>query len=524
MSQQPRRIAGRYEVRPLDGGGMGTIWQGYDTVLDRLVAIKQIRTDNHPSAALRKELADRFRREARVTAKIEHPGVPAVYDAAIDQDTDDVEQLYLIMQLVRGVTVADLLAEGGPLPVPWAVAIAAQVCAVLSYAHAIPVVHRDLKPSNVMVDVGGNVKVLDFGVAAVLGTDVTRLTRTGQMIGSRDYMSPEQFHGVGVSPRSDLYAVGCLLHEMLTARKVFEGASDPALQHVHNPPTPLRTLRPEVDEAIEQLVLDLLEKAPEDRPPTAQEVFDRLVPFLPTPGPRAPGGSDGAVPDPTWPYRQPLAPRRQAAAPPRVVAPPSSAPRSRPLAASLVERLDAAESQAEQLIDEERFTQAAGVLDEVLSLPEIAAVGNHSRVLEARSTHAAALFLGSDYRRALEAFEALAAEYSRTVGPRDERVLQCRKQAAYCHVELGDSEAALVGFRGLLEELRRSGDDRGLEALELRHQIGILLLSAHRLREAVEVLRPLERDLVAERGPDDADVQEIRDLLTRIRLTGGTWR
>jgi serine/threonine protein kinase len=268
VSSKPRLIADRYEITPLDGGGMATIWRGYDKTLDRLVAIKQIRSDRYHTAAQRRELAERFRREARVTAKIEHPGVPAIYDAAIDRDVSDedsdIERLYLVMQLVNGVTLSDVLAEQGPLPVPWAVAITAQVCAVLSYAHSIPVVHRDLKPSNIMLDQGGNVKVLDFGVAAVLGTDLTQLTETGQVIGSRDYMSPEQFHGAGVSPRSDLYALGCLLHEMLTGRKVFDSASDAALQHAHEAPTPVRAFRAEVEAPIERLVLDLLEKAPEE--------------------------------------------------------------------------------------------------------------------------------------------------------------------------------------------------------------------------------------------------------------------
>jgi eukaryotic-like serine/threonine-protein kinase len=535
VSRQPRLIADRYEVRPLDGGGMGTIWQGYDTVLDRLVAIKQIRSDHHHSAALRRELADRFRREARITAKIEHPGVPAVYDAAIDRESDDVERLYLVMQLVRGVTVSDLLAERGPMPVSWAVSIAAQVCAVLSFAHAIPVVHRDLKPSNVMVDGGGNVKVLDFGVAAVLGTDVTRLTETGQMVGSRDYMAPEQFLGVAVSPRSDLYALGCLLYEMLAGSKLFDGASDPALQHVHNQPTPLRALRHEVDERLERLVLDLLEKAPEDRPSSAHDVFDRLTPFLPLPGDSAiglgnpPGALADAVPDPTRPYRHPLAPRRPGAPSPtpRYTTPPAPVPaphRSHALPAQLAQELAAAECQADILIDEQRFSQAADLLNEVLLSAQIQAVAGHPRVLDVQSMHAATLFLGGDFRRALVAFDELAAVYARVVGADDARVLDCRKQAAYCHAELGDTEAALAAFQALLEHLCRDSDDRGQDALELRRQIGILLLAANRLREAAQVLRPLQQDLVAVRGPDDPDAHEVRDLLARIQLTGGTWR
>ncbi|MDG4789212.1 protein kinase [Micromonospora sp. WMMD1102] len=531
-SPHPRLIAGRYEVQPLDDGGMGTVWQGYDRVLDRLVAVKQIRGDRHHPAELRRELAERFRREARITAKIEHPGVPAVYDAAIDRGTDDVEQLYLVMQLVRGVTVADLLAENGPLPVPWAVSIAAQVCAVLSHAHAIPVVHRDLKPSNVMVDGDGNVKVLDFGVAAVLRTDVTQLTGTGQMIGSRDYMSPEQFHGVGVSPRSDLYALGCLLHEMLAGKRLFDGANDAALQHVHDRPTPLRGLRGDVPEAVERLVLDLLEKAPEDRPVSAQEVFGRLSPFLPAPSAPAaswtgqPDGDPEATADPTRPYRHPLAPRRLVA-PPGVPRPVPSAPspvvaRRQVLPTTLAKELDNAEERASQLVDSDRLSQAVAVLDAALTSADAEGVLDHPRVLELRNTHAAVLFLGGDVRRALTAFEELADAFARKLGPDDLRVLECRKQAAYCHAELGDTDAALAGFRAVQEHVRSQHDDRSQDALELRTQIGILLLAANRLREAARTLRPLYDDLVATRGPDHPETREILDLLTRIRLTGGS--
>jgi serine/threonine protein kinase len=519
-SGQKRLIADRYEVHLIGGGGMATVWQGYDTVLDRLVAIKQIR-DDHQSPEDRQELAERFRREARVTAKIEHPGVPAVYDAAIDHS--DAGRLYLVMQLVHGVTVADLCAEQGPLPVTWAVSIAAQVCAVLSYAHAIPVVHRDLKPSNVMVDNAGNVKVLDFGIAAVLGTDVTQLTQTGQLVGSRDYMSPEQFLGGGVTPRSDLYALGLLLHEMLAGNKVFDGTSHPALQHVNDRPTPLRVLRSDVPQAIERLTLDLLAKAADDRPASAQDVFDRLAPFLPVPGLPVPGNAAAQAadpaPDPTRPYRQPLSPYRVMPAAPSRPTIPTPRNAGHDLAGPLIEALNRAEREANDLIEEERFALAADVLLRVLGSPDVQAVAEHPRVLDVRNTYAAALFLGGEFREALTVFDDLAVAYTRVAGALDERVLECRRQAAYCHAELGDTGAALAGFRSLLRQIP---DERDHEALELRLQIGFLLLAANRLREAGELLRPLQRDIIAVRGPEDAEAQTVRDLLARIRLTGGS--
>lgn len=531
---------------------MATVWRGYDTVLDRLVAIKQIRPDRHYSPEVRRELVERFRREARVTAKIEHPGVPAVYDAAIDVDEDDIERLYLVMQFVHGVTLSDLLAEHGMLPIPWAVAIAAQVCTVLSHAHAIPVVHRDLKPSNIMIANDGSVKVLDFGVAAVLGTGVTRLTETGQIIGSRDYMAPEQFYGVGVTPRSDLYALGCLLHEMLTGRKVFDSARDPALQHVHERPTPVRHHRPEVDEQMERLILDLLAKAPDDRPASAQEVFERLSPFLPAldrprpAGSRRPAPTPG-IPDPTRPYRRPLAPRdHDPTAPPSAdslfspppdfgrIAPPSAdiafgpLPDFSPLPEEVVreqvqrvlDELTAAEEHAASLIEEARFNQAVRVLDQAIEVARERLATDHPRLLELRHTHAAALFLANDYAQALTAFERLAAAYARVGGPDDARGRECRRQAAYCHAELGDVEAALTAFRALLDhEIQYGRGTRSDEALEIRLQIGTLLLSAYRLDEAADVLRALRRDLVAVRGEDASEVGDVEDLLRRIDLS-----
>src|SRR4030081_2536188 len=137
---------------------MGQVWRGYATILDRDIAVKLIRPGIAETGDDRDELIARFRREARVTAKIEHSSVPAVYDAAFDEGAD---RLFLVMQLVHGVSLADVLAERGALPVPWAASIAAQICAVLSYAHAVPVVHRDLKPGNIMISRDGGVKVLD---------------------------------------------------------------------------------------------------------------------------------------------------------------------------------------------------------------------------------------------------------------------------------------------------------------------------------------------------------------------------
>ena len=187
MTAERRTVAGRYELTgPIGRGGMGEVWAGYDQRLDRPVAVKLLRPSSFPPGTDLPVLAARFTRESRLTARLEHRGVPAVFDAGTDSG-----DLYLVMQLIAGHDLADVIAERSPLPVSWAVAIAAQITAVLGAAHAISLVHRDLKPRNVMLSPDGTVTVLDFGVVALLEPDITRLTTTGETLGSPAYMAPE---------------------------------------------------------------------------------------------------------------------------------------------------------------------------------------------------------------------------------------------------------------------------------------------------------------------------------------------
>jgi non-specific serine/threonine protein kinase len=181
------------------------------------------------------------------------------------------------MQFIEGVTVADVVSEHGPLPVSWAAAIAAQACAVLSAAHALSICHRDLKPTNLMLCPDGSVKVLDFGLAMLRDADVTTFTRIGQILGTPAYMAPEQIqHGVA-EPRSDLYALGCVLHEMLTGRQLFTGPTDYVVfekQVKERPPA-----IPGLPAGMDALLRQLLEKNPADRPADADELYRRLEPF-----------------------------------------------------------------------------------------------------------------------------------------------------------------------------------------------------------------------------------------------------
>ncbi|WP_214408456.1 serine/threonine-protein kinase [Sphaerisporangium fuscum] len=263
-------IADRYVLDdlPLGQGGMGAVYGGHDKHLDRRVAVKFLRFPGGHD----EELERRFMREARILARLEHAGAPILYDFGTFE-----QRLFQIMQFIEGVTVADLVSEHGPLPVPWAAAIAAQACAVLSAAHALSICHRDLKPTNLMLCPDGSVKVLDFGLAMLREADVTQFTRVGQILGTPAYMSPEQIQRGLAGPRSDLYALGCVLHEMLTGRQLFIGPTEYAVfeKQVNERPPEIAGVPAELN----RLIADLLEKDPDDRPADATTLYDRLQPF-----------------------------------------------------------------------------------------------------------------------------------------------------------------------------------------------------------------------------------------------------
>ncbi|GGL05015.1 serine/threonine protein kinase [Sphaerisporangium melleum] len=263
-------IGDRYELDdlPLGQGGMGAVYRGHDRRLDRRVAVKFLRFPGGHD----EELERRFVREARILARLEHAGAPILYDFGTHE-----HRLFQVMQFIDGVTVADLVSEHGPLPVPWAAAIAAQACAVLSAAHALSICHRDLKPTNLMLCPDGSVKVLDFGLAMLREADAAPFTRIGQILGTPAYMSPEQIQSGVAGPRSDLYSLGCVLHEMLTGRQLFVGPTEYAVfeKQVNERPPSV----PGVPGELDRLLADLLEKRPEDRPADANALYDRLQPF-----------------------------------------------------------------------------------------------------------------------------------------------------------------------------------------------------------------------------------------------------
>jgi eukaryotic-like serine/threonine-protein kinase len=256
-----RLLNGRYELGPILGrGGMSEVRRGFDTVLLRPVAIKLLRDEGDRTSVAR------FEREAHVLAHLEHPNVVAVFDVGAD-GTDR----YIVMELVEGPTLRDVLDESQRLQPARAVAIAAGVAAALAYAHDRNVVHRDVKPSNVLMAPKDRVKLADLGIAKLLNAE-TLATRTG-LLGTANYMAPEQVQAGPVDGRTDLYSLGCVLFEMLVGRPPFEGnLAAIAYAHVHTPAPRSRSVDPAVPEPLDSLVASLLEKDPSARPQNASEV------------------------------------------------------------------------------------------------------------------------------------------------------------------------------------------------------------------------------------------------------------
>ncbi|MEZ4265403.1 MAG: protein kinase [Myxococcota bacterium] len=283
-------VAGRFEViRVLGQGGMGTVYEARQVAMNRRVALKLIHTHVVQSQAG----IERFEREMQATARIRHPNTIQVYDYGQTEDG----RLYLAMEFLEGKALAEVIRDEGPLAFERVVHIGTQVARALHAAQSEGIVHRDLKPDNIMlIDRYGErdqLQVLDFGIAHFLDNSHTQLTTDGAIIGTPAYMAPEQAKGVGVDARTDLYALGVVLYEMVTGSAPFRGPTTVSVlvMHVQVPPRPPSELV-EVPEALESLIMDLLAKAPSDRPPTAAAVIERLRAMAPeaagVTGPRRP--------------------------------------------------------------------------------------------------------------------------------------------------------------------------------------------------------------------------------------------
>src|SRR5450759_4679446 len=260
---QPRVLGGRYELDGVVGrGGMAEVYRARDIRLGRVVAVKTLRDD----LAGDQTFQERFRREAQSAASLNYPSIVAVYDTGEDL-AGPAPVPYIVMEYVEGRTLRDLLGGGRRLLPERALKIVGGVLGALGYSHRNGIVHRDIKPANVMLTRTGDVKVMDFGIARSLSGSQVTITGTAQVIGTAQYLSPEQARGERVDARSDLYSTGCLLYELLTGRPPFSGDSPVAIiyRHVRENPVPPSQLDPEIPPWADAIVLKAMAKSPADR-------------------------------------------------------------------------------------------------------------------------------------------------------------------------------------------------------------------------------------------------------------------
>ena len=265
-------IGGRYELEDLLGrGGMAEVRRAVDTRLGRPVAIKQLRTD----LATDPTFQARFRREAQSAAGLNHPNIVAVYDTGEETDPRTGTSIpYIVMELVEGPTLRDVLRDGRKILPERALELTQGVLDALSYSHRAGIIHRDIKPANVMLTQSGTVKVMDFGIARAVADTSATMTQTAAVIGTAQYLSPEQARGETVDARSDIYSAGCLMYELLVGRPPFIGESpvSVAYQHVREAPVPPSQLDPVITPDIDAVTLKALAKDPADRYQSAREM------------------------------------------------------------------------------------------------------------------------------------------------------------------------------------------------------------------------------------------------------------
>ncbi|MGW3437829.1 protein kinase domain-containing protein [Streptomyces bacillaris] len=282
---------GRYQLRDLLGeGGMASVYLAYDSALDRQVAIKTLHTELGREQSFR----ERFRREAQAVAKLQHTNIVSVFDTGEDE-LGGALMPYIVMEYVEGQPLGSVLAadirQHGAMPADKALKVTADVLAALETSHEMGLVHRDIKPGNVMMTKRGVVKVMDFGIARAMQSGVTSMTQTGMVVGTPQYLSPEQALGRGVDARSDLYSVGIMLFQLLTGRIPFDADSPLAIAyaHVQEEPVAPSSINRSVTPAVDALVARALKKNPNERFPSAAAMRDEIARVL-----NASGGQTGA--------------------------------------------------------------------------------------------------------------------------------------------------------------------------------------------------------------------------------------
>lgn len=511
---ETRLIQGRYQLLDLIGrGGMGEVWRARDESLGRQVAVKCLKPTGPPhDRSFTGVLRERFRREARVAAALQHRGVTVVHDFGEHEGVP-----YLVMELLEGRNLGQLLEDNTrrPLPVDDVIDIAEQVADALGYTHRQGIVHRDLKPANIMRLTDGTVKICDFGIAR-LAQDIgftSKLTGTGISMGTPHYMSPEQIGGADVDHRSDLYSLGCVLYEIATGAPPFDldDAWGILVGHRDTPPEPPRTHRAELPEFFERIVLDLLAKAPEDRPEDAGALRRRIT-LARTGGQRETGPAGHRVPGPTGPPH--LVPSVRPALPPAGGGPHGLPAWTRSMTAG--RRATGAQRGGAAPADHAAGLTGAwttGVRPVAPPAASRAPAADALRSLARRHEAGLGLSRLGRWAEAGEIHRAVAAERARLLGAAHPETLASRYERGFSLSRTGHDTEALSEFGQVAEGRARAFGPDHPETLAARQETAYVLGRLGRYAEAhqayVAVLAARERTA----GPDHPDTLRCRHNL-----------